>query len=187
MASHSTQRGCRVVVPKRQRVKEGIEKKKNGANSKRKAEPPSSETAGEKEAKYGKEGKESESGKKDVGCWLGAKRNGGVQIWRRTRQSRGRRRGPPLFSSQRCTPSPFYHLAFSLCLFFQLLFLASREGPGRLTKVDGSQRCTHTHTCVCSGSHLQHMRLREAAPFFCIPRTELHQTSTGWGRQAGSM
>lgn len=72
--------------------------------------------------------RESESGKKDVGCWLGAKRNGGVQIWRRTRQSRGRR-GPPLFSSQRCTPSPFYHLAFSLCLFFSSFFWPLEKVP----------------------------------------------------------
>lgn len=164
----NTERGCRCVVPKRQRVKDRIEKKKNGADSKREVKPPSSETAGEKEAKHGKEGKESESGKKDVGCWLGAKRNGGVQIWRRTRQSRGRR-GP------RCSAHKDVHPArFTIWLsLFSSFFLVAPEGPGRLTKVDGSQESahtpTHTHTCVCSGSHLQHMQLREAAPFFCIP------------------
>lgn len=89
------------MVPKRQRAKDGSEEKKNGAYKKIEAKPPSDSVSGEREAKYGKEGEEVRARKKR---WLlvGNLRNRGMQIWRRTRQSRGR---GPRCSAHKDVPS----------------------------------------------------------------------------------
>lgn len=64
---------------------------------------------------------------------------------------------PPLFSSQRCTPSPFYHLALSLS--FQLLFpgRSRRSRPSDKKSTGRKKRAhtpTHTHLCVLLGKPL---------------------------------
>lgn len=113
------------MVPKRQRAKDRIEKKKkkNGAREKREVKPLSNRVSGEREAKYRKEGKESESEKKPLAVGWERRETGAC----RSGVGRGNQEGgAPLFSSQRCPSSPFYHLARSL--FFQLLFLGDSRG-----------------------------------------------------------
>lgn len=102
--------------------------------------------------------------RKDVGCWLEAKRNGGVQIWRRTRQSRGR--GPPLFSSQRWDIQAVYHFS---SFFWSTRGAVQQEGPGRLTKSTGRK----VHTLVCSGSHCCSFFAPRGCAFLLHPTTRL--------------
>lgn len=121
---------------------------------------------------------------------VGCKRNEGVQIWRRTRQSRGRE-GPPLFSSQRC-PYLGTQVVYRLTLSgFQLTLsgdltrgvVSKRpEGPGRLTKsVPDAEKCIIT----VLGNKPPHARLRLSSASHQHHHHSDYQTPTqGAGRQA---
>lgn len=174
------------MVRKRQRAKDRSEKK-NGDNKKIEAEPPSDSVSGEREAKYRKEGKESEGEKKLlVVGWehreTGACRSG---VGRGNQEGRG-----PRCSAHKGVPSSPVTMGFSAPFSGTSRGVSSnKRGPGRLTKSRRVETCTHTHTHThVLGKPLQPFWRREAAPFLCIPPPILSPTNTyrRMGRQAGS-
>lgn len=118
----------------------GARNKKNGAYKKIEAKPPSDSVSGEREAKHGKEGKESESEKKTLAVGWEHRETGAC----RSGVGRGNQEGgAPVVQLTK-----MYHAARSPFGPFSAPFSGtsrvSKRGPGRLTKVDGSQSA-HTH------------------------------------------